>query len=892
MVHPPPSLQALFAEMKRRHVFRVMAVYGIVGFIVLQVVDLLVPALLLPDWTYRLFALLLLLGFPVAIVLAWAFEQTPDGLKRTERADPEELAAIVAQPRSRRWPAGILALLGAALLLGGAWWMGQRSGAESAAGLAEGTLDGRRAIAVLPLATRTVRRSDTGDTGVDDVVIFADGMHDDLLTQLSRIGDLRVISRTSVEEFRDTELNITEIAERLGVKFIVEGAVDRLGDRVRVNVQLIDADTDGHIWASTYDETMTLDNLFAIRDDLTRRVATSLRATLSPEVEAKIEERPTASPEAFELYTRGRHLWTRGARPDIERAIELFERAVALDPEFAAAHAALAAAHIRMVDFGFVPSTRGIPPARAAVERALAIDPDNPEALTHRARIEVEDGDLERARETLSRVLELSPSSARAHAELGQMYGYLGYEYRALEEIEIARELDPLAPDIGVGLVNALRSVGRDREAVERAAAVLELHPDFEPAADEMANALVDVGRGEEAIETLRQKLRRDPRSIFTNEGLAWTLLQTGQADEALDQIIRAAELTPDDFPTQGSLAFMLFGAGRFDEAVAAARRHVRLTPENPSARGQLADALMAVGDTASAVAHLDSAAVMDEQFGPSVAAAMFRAGMVAEAVAWTARLAEVEHESVIRQGEHARFLFETAPWAEHTAEDALPVFDRALEMSAREDHLLWAYGRTLRELGRTAESLAPFQVVASDQPGSADAHNLLGWELLIGQRDPDAAGREFRRALELNSAEANARWGLARVHARAGRADSAHAAMSRAVESCGWPGCADYFAVREAWLRALTGDEPGAREILERYETRRTHPQWNELLPVLAATRAELGDIDRAFEMLNLAYDLRSTELLELDSEPWFDPLRADPRFDELRRKMGLAVP
>lgn len=429
------------------------------------------------------------------------------------------------------------------------------------------------------------------------------------------------------------------------------------------------------------------------------------------EVEAKIEERPTSNAEAFELYTRGRHLWTRGARPDVERAIELFGR----------------------------------------------------------------------ARETLNRVLELSPSNAQAHAELGQLYDYLGYEYRALKEIELARELDPLAPDVGAGLVDALRSVGRDREAVERAAAVLELHPDFEPAADQMANALVDVGRGAEAIETLRQKLRRDPRSIFTNEGLAWTLLQTGQADAALDQIIRAAELTPDDFPTQGSLAFMLLGARRFDEAVAAARRHVQLAPENPSARGQLADALLAVGDTAAAVAHLDSAAVMDPQFGPLVVEAMFRAGLVDEAVGWSARLAEEEEESVNRRRAYARFLFETSPWAAHTAEDALAVFDQALKMSAREDHVLWAYGQTLHELGRTSESLAPFQTVVSDQPGSADAHNLLGWELLIGQRDPTAAGREFRRALGLNSAEANAHWGLARVHARAGMAPGARGHACRA---------------------------------------------------------------------------------------------------------------
>lgn len=881
----PSSLQALFAEMKRRHVFRVMAVYGAVAFVVLQVADIAFEPLGLPEWAMTLVLMLAILGFPVAVVLAWAFEQTPDGIRRTESAAPEEIEAIVAEPASRRWPHGIAALVGVGLLVGGAWWMGARSGASGA-----DAAGATQSIAVLPLTTRTLVGA---GAEADPVVIFADGMHDDLLTQLSRIGDLRVTSRTSVEQFRDTNLDIRDIAGQLGVRYVIEGAVDQVGDKIRVNVQLIDATSDGHVWAQTYDHTMTLDNLFTIRDDLTRRIAGSLRATLSPAVEAKIDERPTDDPEAFELYTRGRHLYDRGARPDLESAVELFERATALDPDFASAHAALAGAHLRLAWFGFVPVSRAVPVARASVDRALALDPDHAEALTWQAQLDVNEGRMERARQTLERTLELNPSHANARATLSNLFGTEGYEYRALEEMEQAAELDPLAADIGVELVRALDGVGRNREAVEQAATVLELHPDYEPAADALAQALLAVGRVDEAVETLEQALRRNPGSIFAQESLAWTLLQTGRRDEALAQIERAVASTPDDYPMQGTRARMLRGAGRFAEAVTAAQEMVRLTPRSQRARALLADALLAVGDTAAARAHLDSARAMEVlagDLGPElVAGALFRAGQVEEAVAYSARVVEQSPGSVRERSRHARFLFEASPWAAHGPDEALAVFEQARRMSPREDYLLREFGRTLRELGRTAESLAPFETLVADRPGDAAAHVLLGWEQLTGQRDRAAAERAFRRALEIHPVHDGALWGLARIHVRTGRADSALALLGRAAARCGNPGCGSYYEIREAWLRASAGDDAGARELLTRYEGWRAHPEWPEWLPIIAATHAELGDADRAFRLLDRAHERRSTELLELEVEPWFDPLRGDPRFDALLARMGL---
>ncbi len=204
MTDPTPGYQRFFAELKRRRVFRVMAVYGIVGFVLLQIVDLAVPALLLPEWTYRLVALILLLGFPVAVVIAWALELTPEGVRRMAEAAPGELAEIIAAPASKRWPAGVLALVGMTALLAGAWYVGRQSAPGVAADLATGPVTA--SIAVLPF----VNMSDDASNEY-----FSDGISEELLNLLAKIAELRVAARTSSFSFKDQDLEITEIADRL-----------------------------------------------------------------------------------------------------------------------------------------------------------------------------------------------------------------------------------------------------------------------------------------------------------------------------------------------------------------------------------------------------------------------------------------------------------------------------------------------------------------------------------------------------------------------------------------------------------------------------------------------------------------------------------------------------
>jgi tetratricopeptide (TPR) repeat protein len=338
----------------------------------------------------------------------------------------------------------------------------------------------------------------------------------------------------------------------------------------------------------------------------------------------------------------------------------------------------------------------------------------------------------------------------------------------------------------------------------------------------------------------------------------------------------------------QGTLARMLMDAGQYEAAVAPAREQVRLAPGVAWAREGLALVLLPVGDTAAANAQLDTALASSSSDDQPIVGGLRRAGRVEDAVSQLRARARENPESMFRRVDLARGLFELAPWADHDGAEALVEFAAARRMSPREDFLLREYGQTLRELGRTDESLAPFEMLRDDQPNDSDAHMQLGWEMLIGQRDLEAAGRSFRRAVELNPRSETARWGLARVDVRQGRTEAGLAAIDDLMETCGFPMCIPYFSVRAAWLRALAGDEAGARELLGRYEGMRDHPDYGEWLPVLAAARGALGENDRAFALLNRAYDLRSTQLLELKIEPWFDPLRDDARFGALLRKMG----
>jgi adenylate cyclase len=335
MSKSPGSLPRLFAEFKRRKVFRVVAVYGATSFVILQVVDLAFPRLGLPEWTVTFVLLAAMAGFPIAVVLAWAFESTPQGMKRTEDAAPGELEAIAAQPASRRWPAGLLALAGVALLFGGGWWMGQRRdsgatvpGTESAVEAADAELG--KSVAVLPF----VDLSQAGDQEW-----FADGLTEEILNSLAALPELRVTARTSSFQFKGQDRDIKEIADTLGVAYVVEGSLRRIGDELIVTAQLIRAADRMHIWSNSYER--LAEDLFDVQRDVAEKVATALDVFLDDDKRDAMFRSGTRNVEAFEAFLRGAEeaeKWHAGeAGPDSDAGQAEFERALVLDPEYAEA---------------------------------------------------------------------------------------------------------------------------------------------------------------------------------------------------------------------------------------------------------------------------------------------------------------------------------------------------------------------------------------------------------------------------------------------------------------------------------------------------------------------------------------------------------------------------
>lgn len=355
-----------FEELKRRKVVRVGIVYLAVVWAAVQVTDVFVPALGLPPVMVTIVAVLAIVGLPVALAMAWAFDVTPEGVRRVSAPD-----AHGARPgsASNPWLSPVTVVVALAL-----------AGVGFAAGSFVGRPDGsaadarsaRLAVAVLPFEAR----------GSEDETGFAEGVHDDILTQLSRIEALRITSRTSVQAYRGTTRNIRSIAAELGVGSVLEGGVQRTADRVRINVQLIDGATDEHLWAETYDRALTAENVFAIQSEIARAVADALEATLTADDEAALQEVPTNDLVALDLYHRGRRLYDELGTDARQGATVAFEQAVERDPRFVRAWAELARARSFAIREGRSGDTL---PARMAMERTVELAPGTVDAALARS---------------------------------------------------------------------------------------------------------------------------------------------------------------------------------------------------------------------------------------------------------------------------------------------------------------------------------------------------------------------------------------------------------------------------------------------------------------------------------------------------------------------------
>ncbi len=442
-----PGYQRFFAELKRRHVFRIAAVYGGVGFVIVQAADVFVPALHLPPWILSAVAVLVVLGFPIAVLIAWAFELTPDGLKKTEDATAGEIEAIVAQPAGSRWPIGLAAIAGLILIALSGWWLatGRIRGT--------GTYD---SIAVLPF----VNLSDN-----EALEYFSDGLSEELLNALAGVEDLRVAARTSSFAFKGTNADIRTIADSLGVATVLEGSVRRSGDQVRITVQLIDAEHGFHLWSNEYDR--GLDDVFATQDEIARAVTAALIPRLKAE-DAPTTRGGTTNVVAYDEYLKGREKWRTRDIESLHESVDHFRAAVELDPEFALAWSGIADA-IDALAWRDTVSLDLIPEGRLAALRALTLDPEMAEGWVSAGVLVAEfDRDHELGELALRRALSLRPSYANANQQLSGLLLNVGRVDESGEYIEKAVELDPLSPFFHVNYGDNLLVAGEVDRAREQ----------------------------------------------------------------------------------------------------------------------------------------------------------------------------------------------------------------------------------------------------------------------------------------------------------------------------------------------------------------------------------------------------------------------------------------
>jgi adenylate cyclase len=437
----------LLAELKRRKVFRVVAVYGATTFIVLQGADLVFPHLGLPRWTVTLVVALGLLGLPVALALAWAFDASPDGVRRETAATAEEVASIVAQPRSKRWPAGVAALAGMALLAGGAWWTLVGAGTRGA------TYD---SIAVLPFANLS------GDPADD---YFGDGLAEELLNALSSIDGLKVAARTSAFAFRGTNTDVRAIGDTLRVATVVEGSVRRTPDRLRISAQLIDARSGFRLWSETYDRPLT--DVFAIQDAIATEIVNALSVRLTGAARDEgLYRGGTTDVEAYDLYLLGRQKWATRQIPLLHEAVEHFEQAIARDSGFALAWSGIADAIDALAWRRDSAGQARVAEAQYAAQRAILLDPDLAEGWASLGVLAVEfDYDWAVGELALRHAVRLRPSYAMAHDWLSDVLLYTGRVDESLTARRRARELDPLSSVGDANYAWALAVAGRWDEA-------------------------------------------------------------------------------------------------------------------------------------------------------------------------------------------------------------------------------------------------------------------------------------------------------------------------------------------------------------------------------------------------------------------------------------------
>jgi TolB-like protein/tetratricopeptide (TPR) repeat protein len=554
-----------FAELKRRNVYKIAVAYAVVAWLLIQAASIFIPAFDAPSWVMKIFIIVIIFGFPVALILSWAFEITPEGIKLESEIEPNK---SIKRRTGRKIVAVTIALavVSAGLFVYQFVRSDRRQGVEGGAPAtprSEGLAGARpsipnKSIAVLPFDN--LSRD-------PDNAYFCEGVQDEILTRLAKVADLKVISRTSTQHFKSAPENLPQIAKQLGVAHILEGSVQKSGEQVRVNVQLINAMTDAHLWADTYDRKLT--DIFAVETDIAKTVVDTLQAKLTGSEKNSMAKTPTVNPEAYELYLKGRFFWNKRTGDDLRKSIEYLKQAVAKDPGYALAYAALADSYGLLRFYGGASPAESVVPAEAAAKKALELDDSLAEAHASLGLIATEELDLNRGVKEQERAIQLNPNYATAHHWLGLGFSTLRQPDRSIAELKRALELDPLSMIINADLSIIYLYAGRYDAAEAQARKTLEIDPRSFVAHYYLGAALQLTKRLKEAIPEFQKavELNNDPYSIAM---LAQAYARNGQTDEARKLLAHLNEMAKSAEVPEYALALVYTSLGEKERAIEA----------------------------------------------------------------------------------------------------------------------------------------------------------------------------------------------------------------------------------------------------------------------------------------------------------------------------------
>ena len=538
-----------FSELKRRNVIRAGAFYAACAWLLVQVATQVLPFFHISEWVVRWIIVAAVIGFPVWLALAWFYEWTAQGLQReSDSPTPLSPSSRASRRNVDRWIVVMLAAAVVLLLADKFLFRDQPAKAASAP---------EKSIAVLPFDN--LSRD-------PDNAYFVEGIQDEILTRLAKIADLKVIARSSTLRFQNKG-DLPQIAQQLGVAHLLEGSVQKVSDQVRVNVQLIKAANEAHLWAEVYDRKLT--DIFAVESEIAKTIADTLQAKLTGSEQQVIAARPTENTEAHQLYLKGRFFWNKRTGNDLKKSIDYFEQAIAADPNYGLAYAGLADGYVLLPGYTAGTPREYYPKARTAAKKALELDDTLAEAHTTLAMaIWNFDFDFAQANKEFQRAIELNPNYATAHQQYGNnTLSALGRFDEAIAEGKRAVELDPLSSVINSDLGAVYLYARRYDEAIAQYRKLLEMDPGYYFGHFLLGQALEMKGSRDAAIvEYQKARALNDDPSVLGVLGRAYGL--SGNRAEALKILDQMKALSKDRYVAAYSFALIYLGLGDNEEAL------------------------------------------------------------------------------------------------------------------------------------------------------------------------------------------------------------------------------------------------------------------------------------------------------------------------------------